>query len=347
MNPAGIVNTLNTTRICGGNIFENAIEISDVVYADKFPGSVILANAELYQDAFAATALTHFPRNAPILFTYMNSIPQNTIYQIFKLNPKGVNGIQVFIVGKISYNVEQQFIMLGLKTKRISGANFLETSVKVAEYLNFPENIMIVSGENYMEGLSACAWAAHMGTPILFTAKDYLPLYTRNVIQNTKYPSVYIIGSTATVSNKVEDEIRKLNVKFADRISGNTPYEIAVNFAKYKSPDGKFGWGKTYRDGHAFTFTSIQNPFDSVSGSLLAHLGKHSPILVVNKDNFPEVTRDYIESVKPIPAQEPHPPFMHGWIIGCGNTISSKVQIEIERALSIDEAHFQHVGQGL
>lgn len=336
---SGIEKTLNTTRICGGNIFQNAIEISDVVYADKFPDSVILANAELYQDAFAATSLIHFPRNAPILFSQMNYIDPKTINQILKLKPKGVNDVQVFIVGGISYSTEQQLIMLGLRTKRISGANFLETSAKVAEYLNYPENIMIVSGEDYREGLSACAWAAHMGEPILFSTKNMLPSYTRNVIQKTKNANVYIVGSTNTISSAVEQEIRRLNVRFVDRISGNTPYEVAVNFAKYKSPDGKFGWGRTEREGHAFTFTSILSPFDSVSGSLFAHLGKHTPILVVAKDRLPDVTRNYIESVKPVPAPEPHPPFMHGWVVGCENVISTRTQLEIERALSIDEAH--------
>ncbi|WP_054871159.1 cell wall-binding repeat-containing protein [Caloranaerobacter sp. TR13] len=336
MNLNRIKNTLNTTRICGGNIFKNAIAISNVAYADKSPDSIILVNGELFQDAFAATSLVHFPRNAPILFTHMNYIDFDTVKQILKLRPKGVNGIQIFIVGGVPYIVDQQLMMMGFKIKRISGTNILETSAKIAEYLNFPQNIMIVSGENYKEGLCACAWAAHMGDIILFTTKYQLPLYTRNVIQATKNPNVFIIGSTKTISNKVEDEIRKLNVKFVDRISGNTPYEIAVNFANYKSPDGEFGWGRNYKGGHAFTFTSIQNPFDSVSSSVFAHLGKHTPTLVVAKDRFPEVTRNYIESVKPLPAPKPQPPFMHGWIIGCENTISSKVQIEIERSLSID-----------
>lgn len=344
MQSAGIMHTLNTTRVCGGNIAQNAIAISDVVYADKPPNSVILANGQLYQDAFAATALIHFPRNAPILFSSMNSVDQNTVAQIFKLRPKGVNGTHVFIVGGISHHVEQQLMRLGLRTKRISGTNSFETAAKVAAYLNYPQNIMIVSGEDYREGLAACAWAAHMGDPILLTAKDYLPVSTRDVIQRTNNPSVYIIGSTATISNEVEEEIKRLNVKFADRISGYNPYDIAVNFAKYKSPDAKFGWGKNYRDGHAFTFTSIRSPFDSASGAILAHLGKHSPILTVNTDEFPAVTREYIESVKPVPAPEPHPPFMHGWIVGCENTISSKVQLEIERALSMDEHHMTHSG---
>lgn len=68
-----------------------------------------------------------------------------------------------------------------------------------------------------------------------------LPPYTRNVIQKTQNANVYIIGSTISISNAVEQEIRKLNVKFVDRISGSTPYEVAVNFAKYKSPVGNFG----------------------------------------------------------------------------------------------------------
>lgn len=339
MNSLGNEITLNTTRICGGDIFQNAIEISDIVYADKSPDSIIIANSDLWQDAFIATPLIHFPRNAPILFSHMNSIDQNTVAQIFELKPKGVNGIQVFIVGGISYAVEQYLMAYGLKTFRISGSNFYETSAKIAGYLNYPKNIMIVSSEDYREGLSTCAWAAHMGDAILFAARNQLPSYTRNVINATKDAHVFIIGSTNTVSAAVEQEIRELKVKFVDRISGSTPYEVAVNFAKYKSPVGDFGWNRTEKEGDAFTFTSILSPFDSVSGSIFAHLGKHTPILVVSRDSLPDVTRNYIESVKPEPGPEPHPPFMHGWVVGCENVLSSRTQIEIERALSIDEFH--------
>ena len=100
-----------------------------------------------------------------------------------------------------------------------------------------------------------------------------------------------------------------------------------------------FGWGKTDRNGHAFTFISDENPFNGAAGSIFAHLGKHSPTLVIKKDELPEVTYQYIESVKPIPKEEPAPPYMHGWIIGCDNDISYSTQIDIEKALSIDEKH--------
>lgn len=86
-----------------------------------------------------------------------------------------------------------------------------------------------------------------------------------------------------------------------------------------------------------FTFTSAENPFNCAAGSIFAHLGKHSPTLVIKKDELPEVTLKYIESVKPLPKEEPAPPYMHGWIIGCDNDITYSTQIEIEKALSIDE----------
>ncbi|ABW18616.1 cell wall-binding repeat-containing protein [Alkaliphilus oremlandii] len=339
MQSCKIKNTLNTTRICGCNIYENAIKVSDIVYADKPPDSIILASGEIWQDAFTSTSLVHFPRNAPILFTPTNYLDPATLSQIFKLNPKGVNGIKVFIVGGISYFVQQQLNMLGLGTKRISGMNFYDTAAKTAEYLEYPQNIMVVSGEDYREGLCACAYAAHSGDVILFTQKHQLNWYTRKVIQSTKNPNVFIIGSLNTISKNVEEEIRNLNVAFVDRISGITPYEVAVNFAKYKSPNGKFGWGRNYRDGHAFTFTSIHIPHNSASSAVFGHLGKHAPILPVDQNKLPDAIMHYIESVKPTPKEEPRPPFMHGWIIGNDNTISSKVQIEIEQALSIDTSH--------
>lgn len=339
MQNCKVKNTLNTSRICGCSIYENAIKVSDITYVDQAPGSVILVSSEIWQDGFMATSLVHFPRNAPILFTPTNYLDPNTVSQIFKLNPEGVNGIKVFIVGGISCFVEDQLNMLGLGTERISGVDFYETAAKVAEYLDFPQNIMIISGEDYREGLSTCAYAAHSGDVILFTDKYRLPWYTANVIQSTKNPSVFIVGSTATISEGVEEEVRNLNVKFVDRISGITPYEVAINFAKYRSPDDSFGWGRNYRGGHAFTFTSINIPLDSASSSVFGHLGKHTPILPVDPNKLPEPIRNYIESVKPIPLAEPGPPFMHGWIIGCDNIISFEVQIEIDRALSIDEDH--------
>ncbi|HWT74440.1 MAG TPA: cell wall-binding repeat-containing protein [Mobilitalea sp.] len=333
------INTLNTTRVCGGNHFQNAIEISNVVYADKSPASIIITNGEIIQDALLSTSLIHFPHNAPILYSHTDFIDSETVNQIFKLNPKGVSGTQIFLVGGISYQVGNYLASLGLSIEVITGKSYYETAANVTKYLNNIDNIMLIPSDEYWDGLSACAWAAHMGAPILLITKYLIPDYTRAVIEANENCNVYLFGNQKSISENVIKELQTMNIKYIGIITGNNPYDIAVNFAKYKSPDGKFGWGKTDRNGHAFTFTSAENPFNDAVGSIFAHLGKHSPTLVIKRDELPEVTYHYIESVKPILKEEPIPPYMHGWIIGCENDITYSTQIEIEKALSIDKPH--------
>ena len=332
-------NTLNTVRVDGYNHVENAIKATDISYAASHPNAIILVSSERWQDGYAACPIIHHPINAPILFTSRDYIPQDTINQIFKLNPLGYNGIEIFIIGHISYSVEKYLNNLGFSTFRINGNNIYELSANIAEYMEYPQNIFVISGEDYREGLCTCSYSAHAGTSILFVEKDFLPWFTKKVIELTKNPNIYIVGSHNTISENVEEEIRNLDVNFVDRISGSNPYEVAVNFAKYRDFNNQFGWGRTYRDGHGFTFVSIDSPFDAPASALFGHLGKHTPTLSIDPNYLPTVTFEYIESVRPIPPEEPTPPFMHGWIIGCNNIISYEAQLQIENALSIDEHH--------
>ena len=334
-----VINTLNTLRVKGYNHREIAINSSDIAYAATHPNSIILVSDEKWQDAYAACSLIHHPINAPILFTSKYNLDMQTVNQIYKLSPIGYNGIDIFIIGDISYLVEEQLNNLGFSTYRIGGNDFYQLSANIADYQEYPQDIIIISANDYREGQCTCSFAAHSGTTILFTEQDFLPWHTRKVIQLTYKPNVYIVGSYNTISRSIDEQIGKLHINSLDRISGESPYEIAVNFAKYRDQDNQFGWGRTYRDGHGFTFVSIYSPFDSAASALFGHLGKHTPILTINPDYLPEVTYAYLESVKPIPPEEPTPPFMHGLIIGCNNIISYEVQLEIENTLSIDEHH--------
>lgn len=334
-----VLNTLNTVRIKGYDHEEVAITSSDIAYAASHPNAIILVTDENWQDAYAACPLVHHPINAPILFTYKNYINQQTMNQILKLDPTGYNGIEIFLIGDISYFVEQQLNYLGFSTFRIDGSDFYELSANIASYQEYPQDIIIIPSDDYREGMCTCSFVAHAGATILFTEKYCLPKYTKEVIQLTNNPNIYIVGSYNTISTSIEEEIRNLNIQSLDRISGVDSYEIAVNFAKYRDHENEFGWGRTYRDGHGFTFVSIYRPLDSPATALFGHLGKHTPTLTIDPDYVPDVTATYIESVKPIPPEEPTPPFMHGWIVGCNNIISYETQLEIENLLSIDEHH--------
>lgn len=76
---------------------------------------------------------------------------------------------------------------------------------------------------------------------------------------------------------------------------------------------------------------------ETVAAVLFAHMGKHTPLLLSEKDMIPTVVENYIKSVKPTPPKDmPHPPFMHGFILGDTSYITYPSQVMIESTLSID-----------
>jgi putative cell wall-binding protein len=338
--------TLNTTRICAIDTIDTSIEVSKIGFANMKPNAVILVNKEETFDGIAATSLVHFPINASLLFTYGNSLRKETLDEIRRLSPKGYKGIHVILVGRISKKVSSEFNYYGFKAHHILGGNHYETACMIPRVRTEFKNILIMSGEDYSEGIVAGYWSAHHGDPILFVKKDKIPDCTLEAIKKMNDVNIYIVGSTKTVSKEVEDYLYNLdNVKHLGRIDGENPYEIAVNFAKYKDHKTEFGWGRNYKEGHAFTFGELHHPMEIIAGVLFAHMGKHTPLLLTKKDQIPEVVERYIKSVKPMPPKDmPKPPFMHGFILGSTQNISYNEQIMIEEMLSIDHEmmHMEH-----
>jgi putative cell wall-binding protein len=330
--------TLNTTRICATGPIDTAIEVSRIGFTNMKPNVVILINKNEVFDGIASTPIVHHPINASLLYTDGNNLSKETLNEIRRLSPKGYKGIQVILVGNISKNVSSQLNNYGFISNHIAGRNHYETACIIPSIREEFKNLLIISGEDYSEGIIAGYWSAHHGDPILYVQKNKIPHCTLEAIKKMKGINIYIIGSTKTVSKAVENYLSNLdNVKNIVRIDGETPYDIAVNFAKYKDPKTEFGWNRNYRDGHAFTFGNLNYPMEIIAGVLFAHMGKHTPHLLIRKDTIPLVVGKYIKSVKPMaPKDMPRPPFMHGFILGNIKNISYEAQINIEDILSID-----------
>ncbi len=330
--------TINTTRICANNPIDTAVQVSRMGFTHMKPNAVILVNKNKVFDGIAATPLIHFPINASILYTEGNRLSKETLEEINRLSPKGFNGIQVILFGNISRTAALELNKNGYRTSHITGNNHFEAACKTPSIRNNFKNILIMSGESYEEGIMCCYWSAHHGDPILYVQSNSIPSCTLDAIKKMENINVYIIGSTKTISKNVENSLSRLpNVKHLDRIDGETPYDIAVNFAKYKDNDTEFGWGKNYREGHAFTFSSLDHPMETIAGVLFAHMGKHTPLLLTKKNMVQPVVENYIKSVKPMPPENmPHPPFMHGFILGDTSIITYPTQIKIDSFLSID-----------
>lgn len=337
-NFGGCQFTLNTTRICANNPIDMSIEISQIGFIDMNANAVILVNEDEVFDGIAASSLVHFPINAPILYTHGNTLSKKTLEEIQRVSPKSYDEVHVILVGNIAKGVSLELNSHEYKTQQIVGRNHYETASMVSSVRKEFNNIIIMSGEDYSEGIVATYWAAHHGDPILYVEKNSIPYCTLEAIKKMKNINVYIVGSTKTVSNAVESSLQRISsVRGVRRIDGNSIYDISVNFAKYKDDETEFGWDRNYKAGHAFTFGNPNYPMEIIVGVVLAHMGKHTPLLLVEKDAIPMIVESYIESVKPmIPEYMPKPPFMHGFIIGTDEIIDYDAQKIIENNLSID-----------
>jgi hypothetical protein len=143
------------------------------------------------------------------------------------------------------------------------------------------------------------------------------------------------------ISDPVAAELARYG--HVQRIRGATPSEIAVAFAGYRDAGinqgywlfcstRDFGWGLA-EPGHNFTFVDPADWHVAVTGSLLSHLGKHGPMLLLPNGAIDDATRPYLESVKPHGRSVRDELVNHGWILGTTTSISRDVQGDLDLLL--------------
>ncbi|GAB7388414.1 hypothetical protein BSNK01_22510 [Bacillaceae bacterium] len=272
-----------------------------------------------------------------------------TLREIVRISPTG-EGLpaQVYLIGPIRKAVEQELRARGYWTLRITSRDIFEAAVKVAKFrlLTIPSpsemgrhHVIVVSGETGVEALSAPYYSAHLGIPILFVTRDYIPQASRRFMEEFPDKTYTLFGSVKTIGKEVEKQIAKI-VAHVDRVSGDTPFEISVDFAKRPHTETQIGWGRDAKEkGSAFTFGTIFSWKKAVAGLLLAHLGKHTPLLLIHPDRVPMVVKRYLLELNPVDPRTPNPPFMHGYVLGNFRDITFHAQVELEESLILKAKH--------
>ena len=93
-----------------------------------------------------------------------------------------------------------------------------------------------------------------------------------------------------------------------------------------------FGWGIA-EAGHNFTFAHPHDWQLAVTGSLLSHMGKHGPMLLLDEPGLSEQTARYLDLVRPPMAAPVDQLANHAWILGSVDGISWETQADIDLAL--------------
>lgn len=209
----------DTQRIGGSDKYDIAIEISKSGWANGSKYAV-LANGENFPDALSAAPLAK-KYNAPILLNSSTTLNNRVEDELKRLGVK-----QTFIIGGssvISDNVKNKLQELNIKTTRLWGQNRYETSVKIAEQLDFNGQVSVANGENFPDALSIAPIAAEKSMQVILTPPNTLPESLSNYIKTNKITKTYIIGENDVVSDNIAN-----NFPNSERIWGNSKYDTNI-----------------------------------------------------------------------------------------------------------------------
>ncbi|MGI6218108.1 MAG: cell wall-binding repeat-containing protein, partial [Coriobacteriales bacterium] len=174
---------------------------------------------------------------------------------------------------------------------RFSGKDRYTTASSFIGACSYPsesDNIIVASGANFPDALTASSLAGVKNGYVLLTDPNSLSDLTAKQIQrlSSGKATVYIIGGEGAVSKNVETQISKLwGVSTVKRISGTDRVDTSMKIYE----NGKGSWGNT-----CFVATA-DNFADSLSISPCAYANKY-PIFAAHNGNLTSEQLDVIKS---------------------------------------------------
>lgn len=115
---------------------------------------------------------------------------------------------------------------------RLGGVDRYETAVKVSQDgWTQSDYVILVSGENFPDAISAAPLAKKYNAPILITQGNKLNSFVNQEIGRLKAKNVIIVGGTGVILPGVEQELEDINVQVT-RISGENRYETSAKVAE-------------------------------------------------------------------------------------------------------------------
>ena len=183
------------SRLSGMDRYETSVKIAQVTGSKD----LILVNGDLFPDSLTASGIALL-NNRSILLVKSNEIPQSVKDYIKKINPSSIT-----IIGgnkSVDDSLEKDSKLFTSNVKRISGRDRYETSLEVAKHFTNLKNLVVASGDNFTDALSASSIAGKLKAPMLLvdgkkgTATiDYIEKNKKNI------DNIKVIGGPNTVSD--------------------------------------------------------------------------------------------------------------------------------------------------
>lgn len=175
--------------------------------------------------------------------------------------------------------------------QRLDGADRYETAVKISRTI-FPVSAgtaVLVSGENYPDGLVAGATAARLGAPLLLTAHSSLPPSTAAELKRLNPKQILLVGGSGAIDMGMENRLETIlpGAKLL-RVSGEDRYQTAAAVSQHF-------WGS--ETDSVMLVSGNDFPDALVAGPAAARLG--APLLLSNPARFDPTTVTELKRLKP------------------------------------------------
>ena len=183
-------------RLFGTDRLLTAVDISQDSYGDDQATAVVLARADDFADALAGTPFA-VANDAPMLLTFPDTLAASAADEMARVLPDGAT---VYLLGgenALSGDVADAVTALGFVVDRIQGQTRIETSIEVAHRLGDPATLLVTTGYDFPDALSAGAAAANAdGAVVLSTAEVPHPSTTA-YLDSQPAAEVFAVGGPA------------------------------------------------------------------------------------------------------------------------------------------------------
>lgn len=207
----GLPTRPSVRRVSGADRWETAVRVAREAGAPS--GEVVIVSGTNYPDAVSAGALTATGDRPPVLLTQRDALPPATL--------EGLSALRVeraVVIGgsaAVSGRVVEQLQRRGLQVRRLSGDSRFTTSVEVAKEamrrLDGPVPVVFATGQNYPDALSAGAFAARVGGPVVLVPANGsgapLDAFLRSHTQ--RWRAATIVGGPAAISAAGAERLRR------------------------------------------------------------------------------------------------------------------------------------------
>ncbi|MFR2845415.1 MAG: cell wall-binding repeat-containing protein [Finegoldia magna] len=133
--------------------------------------------------------------------------------------------LPIGVVNADKQNIQQE---KSQQVTRISGKDRITTSVEISKSAyTTSENVVLASGFNFADALSAGQLASALNAPLLLSSQNKLDSQTKNEIERLKAKKVYVVGGDNAISKSGVDTTLKSKNIDVTRLEGQDRYSTS------------------------------------------------------------------------------------------------------------------------